>query len=549
MAARLIITTITCAIAICGGLAVHRAALTPEEAEARVTQIPEVNWDNVVDDGSEKLTIRWYPLPRFPSGLDSAFGVKLLEKEFNVDIEPILQDARGYSRRKPLMFASGNVPDITWDGDPLDVQRDIYHGCIVPVPLSVIKKHAPTYFKIVTDVAPMGWLYCHHNDMNWGLPIIWLGGGYSLPGLWRKDWLEKVGITKEPETLEEFHEAFKRFTFNDPDGNGEQDTYGLTNTTIGWYQMFTEFFGAYNTLPFDWEEKDGKIVWGGITPEAKATLNVLRDWYKEGIIDPEFVTDGLNRQRTREKFINGRVGYGYCLGQYREFDEANPAALSKVMAKLSPQAKIAVATFPEGPGGRRGARNWGTAANIYVFGKGVIEKPQKLIRILKIIEYQIANGPDTYMLHRMGIKDKHWEFRDPKIGQASGTRRKPPYDDNNLFQKEVLTIWAGTHPEYDAMFMPKAQREFINKYRRAEFCMVDALAKPGIVPSASKYLSDLRNHQLAVYTEIIRGEKPLDAFDGFKEAWLNRGGRIMTKEANELLQVRNKLFKKLGVKQ
>ncbi|MFD0717029.1 hypothetical protein [Paenibacillus sp. GCM10027626] len=42
----------------------------------------------------------------------------------------------------------------------------------------------------------------------------------------RKDWLDNVGIDKLPETLDEYHEVLRRFTFNDPDQNGKNDMYG-----------------------------------------------------------------------------------------------------------------------------------------------------------------------------------------------------------------------------------------------------------------------------------------------------------------------------------
>lgn len=45
---------------------------------------------------------------------------------------------------------------------------------------------------------------------------------YDLAMLWRKDWLDKVGITKAPETLEEFEKAVYAFAEKDPDGNGKK---------------------------------------------------------------------------------------------------------------------------------------------------------------------------------------------------------------------------------------------------------------------------------------------------------------------------------------
>ena len=45
-------------------------------------------------------------------------------------------------------------------------------------------------------------------------------------------------------------------------------------------------------------------------------------------------------------------------------------------------------------------------------------------------------------------------------------------------------------------------------------------------------MMDLRNWQLTVFAEIIRGERELDAFDDYVTTWLERGGEAMTEQAN-----------------
>jgi putative aldouronate transport system substrate-binding protein len=75
--------------------------------------------------------------------------------------------------------------------------------------------------------------------------------------------------------------------------------------------------------------------------------------------------------------------------------------------------------------------------------------------------------------------------------------------------------------------------------------MVDALGKPGIVPSSPKYLASLRNYQINVYAEIIRGEKPIDYFETFRKEWLRRGGEQMTREANEIFKVKQAVYARI----
>lgn len=73
---------------------------------------------------------------------------------------------------------------------------------------------------------------------------------------------------------------------------------------IGRY--FDHIFGAYGVLPNYWMLKDGKVVSGSIQPEAKEALKFLNKMYANKLIDPEFVTDTIDRNRTI--FKNGVYG-------------------------------------------------------------------------------------------------------------------------------------------------------------------------------------------------------------------------------------------------
>ncbi|MBO1722884.1 sugar ABC transporter substrate-binding protein, partial [Extibacter sp. GGCC_0201] len=60
-----------------------------------------------------------------------------------------------------------------------------------------------------------------------------LKGIACAPGeqLWsfliRQDWLDNLGLYM-PTTAEELLDVMRAFTFDDPDGNGKDDTYGFT---------------------------------------------------------------------------------------------------------------------------------------------------------------------------------------------------------------------------------------------------------------------------------------------------------------------------------
>ena len=49
---------------------------------------------------------------------------------------------------------------------------------------------------------------------------------------YRTDWAEAVGITEAPKTVEDVYDMLYKFTYDDPDGNGANDTLRSGNVQI-----------------------------------------------------------------------------------------------------------------------------------------------------------------------------------------------------------------------------------------------------------------------------------------------------------------------------
>lgn len=232
----------------------------------------------------------------------------------------------------------------------------------------------------------------------------------------------------------------------------------------------------------------------------------------------------MNGHRIREKFANGRIGYASGLGGFHEFDRTAPQSLLNILHEMQPEAVMEPAVFPAGPGGLRGCRIWGTAANIFAFGPGVLKDPAKMIRVLKMLEYQTAGDRNTYLLHLYGKRGLHWDYRlpdtgAPGTGPASGIRQLPPFDNSLVFSQELLTIWGMANPDFDAQYQPASDKTYIQTYQNPRLAMLDAIGRPDLAASAQDYLADLRALQLTVYSQIIRGEKPISYFDDFCREW------------------------------
>ena len=536
-------------------LAVLFAAYFAVETVYRLTreeqQVASVDWSKVSDDFNQVLDCRWL-IPQL--GQPGTYIEDLLEKSFNLRIDPYFVHGESFNDARGLRFAGGDIPDI-YNAYPSGFRSDYRHGFSLPVPRSLILEHGPNYVRFINEADPVAWLTTQVDGMNLGLPNIYTGGLLPRPGLWRKDWLENVGITKIPDNLPEYEEALRRLTFDDPDGDGRDNTYGMSGDVANWWwTSFAEIFGAFGVLPFDWEERDGRVYFGATLPETREALTLLAHWYEEGLIDPEFAIDngGYNNSVER-KFLNGKIGYIYYFGRYDFIDPENPGGMVHRLKEIS-GGTVAVGHFPEGPKGHRGGRIQGGAAGGKVFGPQVAERPELVVRFIQMAD-RIVTDQDLSARLIIGERGTHWEYLDPEQG-AGGYRYLPPYDDSGQRSKALLAGGGFRDNFFSNGYVPLALWDrytdpevlaFRKRYRRPEWGMISAVPS-GILPSYSTYMLDLIRMQQTRFIEFISGVRSLDQFDAFVEEWYARGGDILTAEANEIWKLRDMIYAEMGVR-
>ena len=104
---------------------------------------------------------------------------------------------------------------------------------------------------------------------------------------YRTDWAEAVGITEAPKSVEDVYNMLYKFTYDDPDGNGKDDTYGLEMTKyVGPLDIMQTWFGVGN----EWVEADGKLVPVHQTAEYQEALKWMRKIYEDGLIRKDWAT-------------------------------------------------------------------------------------------------------------------------------------------------------------------------------------------------------------------------------------------------------------------
>lgn len=512
----------------------------------------DIDWSKVEDNPRDKVEISWAGIPICPTAKKGSWIQTEIEKRFNVELKPIFWDMNEYNQKRGMLFVSGQVPDVNWEADPMPLHKCIDQGVVLELPYELLMKYCPAYVRNVNSVAPESWFYTYYKGKNYGIPTIsGTGSNSAKNGVWRMDWLRNVGIDKVPDNLDEMHDAFYKFRYGDPDRNGVADTFGLCPQTH-WSLMCNDVFCAYGILPYEFIIRNGKVTWGGIEPEAKQALALLHKWYKEGLIDPDFVSSGM---KIFQSFMSGKLGYGYStfLG-YESFDVTKLNSATAMLKKLSPNAELQASPPILGIHGKRMDRTWGAGAHCIWFSRKLAEKPEAVIRVLKIFE-AFASDREFYLSGRLGKRGVHWDY--DKNGVA---RILPPYDSTDADNTKEVRIggisscFSYFNPSslpYGQLkpFMSKEEVQFIDRYMNPDFAASNIFGKSDVLPSAGKFIEDLRNFQVVAYIEMIRGDKPLEYFDEFVKQWRKRGGDVLLNEAEQLYRERTVIFNKLGIRE
>ncbi|MFM9328973.1 extracellular solute-binding protein [Paenibacillus mesotrionivorans] len=448
--------------------------------------------------------------------------IQYLQEKFNVKINYYSIPQADYVQKQQILLTSGDVPDVMFIYDPNQLFKYASQGLLAELPVKTIEQSAPKTKAVLDSFAKQGWFYTNLNGKNYGLPTTYFTGQFNAKQGWRMDLLKKAGVEKIPETIDDMTAAFAKLKQN--------GVYGMTTNGNSYYFQFWSIFGAYGVMPTQWMLKDGKVVNGAVVPEAKEALTLLADWYKKGYIDPEFVTG----KDLDKKLVEGKVAYTHSTA-VSSFDLNNPQSVFSSMKKANPEADFQVAPLPKGPRGQQGGWAWGTAGSTFAFGKHMEQQPEKVKKVLEIME-AIRNDEQVFLDSAVGVKGKHWDYTTLSDPQ-SGIKFIPPYDDTAKLATEGLrnnfdTLFAGgPAPVIFENALGKSSVELLKKYN---IPVSDIFGKSDVLPSSGKYWGDLTKLKLDAYVQIVRGDKPVSYFDEFVKQWNDMGGAQLEKEANEL---------------
>lgn len=226
-----------------------------------------------------------------------------LDTTYGANFEMI--QASDYNTELLTRFSSGDEPDLIIAGSITNIDTLYDEGVLIedwnayadqlPNTLANMTEEATKFFS--TEDGKLKAVPTAAGDQLWTFQI-------------RKDWLENLNL-EMPTTMDELLEVARAFTFNDPDGNGEDDTYAFSSTGSGTsvgtdLSMLILGFGGHEGFYID---ENGEVSHPLMDGNYKDYLDYLSAIVNEGLIDPDWYTQAWNDRKPN--VYGGKFGILY----------------------------------------------------------------------------------------------------------------------------------------------------------------------------------------------------------------------------------------------
>lgn len=126
----------------------------------------------------------------------------------------------------------------------------------------------------------------------------------------RKDWLDNLGLAV-PRTTDEFFEVMRAFTYDDPDKNGKNDTWGygafleINTYEEGLGRRFDPLFGAFGVAG-TWNMTEASFGLNIRKPAYYQALSFIRKMVEAGVLDPNWAA--YRKDDFRAAWKQGKFG-------------------------------------------------------------------------------------------------------------------------------------------------------------------------------------------------------------------------------------------------
>ncbi len=365
----------------------------------------------------------------------------------------------------------------------------------------------------------------------------------------RQDWLDNLGL-QAPTNMDEFEAVIKAFTEDDPDGNGQKDTYGFTYSgsdlyNTGWVADPVTLFSAYSgkNYPGSWQEDEsGNLMYGSIHEGNKKALERIAQWHANGWLFQEAAATGA--WDAMGQFTEGKagifIGRPWAIGSVADVTSVHPDAVIKAYPTLRQDNGDPTYQAAEVNDG-------------WLMFNSEFEHMEEFFKYLDWL-YDGAFGTGDFQYGYLQeydydiVNDKvvfDSTLFDPPVtdpfmpGKSTVMKNSPALNTTD----DYVNVSGGKTPESGGEI--RAAAAFETSPAMAEGYVIAGQHTEEQLPNMfntaptstmQRSWEQLQTMEKQLYTNIIYGKESIDAFDKFVEDWKAQGGDQITQEVNEWYQ-------------
>lgn len=387
---------------------------------------------------------------------DESYCENLLEEALNMELEVVTQDSSSLDS----MLATGQMPDCMWGDKDVAFMKEQELSRNIPV--EMVKQYAPSFIEYF-DANPV--LYDYVLDPENPDEFTCLRGvtlqfvDYYLPSdYYRYDWIQNLGIDLGVEVeevadrvyaaadgieLSKFIEIMDGFVNGDPDGDGQNNTFGVTAQNLQ-QGVFFSGYGFHTGV----NNVNGEAEQYYVMEEFKNYLKGFAKLYADGLIDPEIIEN--NRKLSWDKVNTGKAGYWITSSNSLNSWASDRPPLT--LLEADPEATILLTPGIRPDGGEVQAITNSSPAYGYFFVNANVDDA-KLARILQFAELAIFGDENTKASLFFGEEGVDWEWGEdgnPVKLNVLASGEKGTWTFSQHGQDALVTKWTGEEPLFAA---------------------------------------------------------------------------------------------------
>ncbi|MGG1515595.1 extracellular solute-binding protein [Paenibacillus oryzisoli] len=358
------------------------------------------------------ISVAFWDIDNFAPKFESDPIYQDLMKKFNITIKPINITWDDYQQKLQTWAASGQLPDVfAVDAVGTQYQRSwIQQGVVKALPALDQYPNLAKYFE-APDMKALSLDGKYYNVPRKLYPSVdW--SALDRVVVYRWDLAQKAGITKEPETWDEFQAMLKAIVDKDPEG---KHTTGLTASQT---KLIGGLFWLYGNpaatsdgsgSDYKWIKEGNKFVPAVFSNKALPALTNMRNMYDNKLIDPDIAQ--TKPDLAYDKFMSGKSAALLMAGGFVNIDGQ---LYNKRWKNTNPNddimKSIKVLKPLKGPDGQSYHSVFKTYWSESYFNAKIDDK--KMDRIMRLYDYILS--PEGKDLMNFGVKDVDYKVENGK---------------------------------------------------------------------------------------------------------------------------------------